>query len=241
MERYYRFIKESSSLENLEIEDDSLIINLIRNNSIAMLESFDELLESTYPSVVIATLRQVYEYNLLLIGLKNGYISYENFMNDIKDNGYNSLKHQCLGRLFDEQRKKQDEETFLKIKKSFNQTYSRLSQYTHVNIDKLLYFVTEMLGTNDPEYKALLKKDLRILFIQIEFQFLYSALDYFNWKEDYPILNQKFIKETIIERQQYHEKQEPIVKRINDIRILHNRLKDINNKALEDIEEVDEQ
>ena len=201
-----------------------------------MLESFDQLLESTYPSVVIATLRQVFEYNLLIIGLKNDYITYEKFMSDIKDKGYNSLKHQCLSRLFDDQKKKQDEKIFLKIKKSFNQTYSRLSQYTHVNIDKLLYFVTEMLGTNDPEYKVLLKKDLRILFIQIEFQFLNSALAYFNWKEDYPILNQKYIKETIIERQQYHEKQEPIVKRINDIKILHNRLKNINEKALGDIE-----
>lgn len=237
MEKYYKFVKEASSLDNLEIDDDSLIINLIMNNSIALLESFDELLNLTYPSVVIATLRQVYEYNLLLIGLINGYISYENFMNDIKDKGYNSLKHQCLGRLLDDQRKKQDDKTFLKIKESFNQVYSRLSQYTHVNIDKLLYFVTEMLGTNDAEYKILLKKDLRVLFIQIELQFFLTALNYFNWKEDYPILDQKYIKEVVIERQQYHERQEPIVKRINDIKTLHNRLKDINEKALKGIDE----
>lgn len=137
---YYKKIYEISNDFSFELDDEKIIFNLMTNNIIYLLKESLNFINEGKSTFAFPVLRQVYEYSILQLSLDYSICT----VREIVNANFKYLNFTLPEKLHNKMLAKNGKTKANQIKDIFKVIKNILNIHTHANIDRLLYYSSEV-------------------------------------------------------------------------------------------------
>lgn len=223
---YDEIRNELSDISN-EKSDEKFVSKLILLNGTYMLEECFELIELGKSTYALPILRQLYEYLIIMMGIEEKITTIPLFVRN-KQNKYVGKLAKSI--ILKEKEKKENDDKVKFFDEIMRALYSMLSEHSHANMDRLIFFTIEKL---EGKMKNILIEDIKIIFEILHKLYVTSSNLMIKTKFEVDKIDMKSYTKRILEQKGEKISSETL-KRLMNIESIHNKL----SKRLNDIIEI---